>query len=111
VGPYRRKEINHEYRKIPERTGRPDHRRSGRVGRVKLTFEPNDKGADYRVLADTGFEVGAAWNKNAEKTGKAYISARLDSPFLPKPVNVALFPAKEAGKHVLVWDRQKPKED
>jgi uncharacterized protein (DUF736 family) len=81
------------------------------VDRIKLTFEPNDKGADYRVLTDTGCEVGAAWNKSAEKTGKAYISARLDSPFLPKPVNVALFPAKEAGKHVLVWDRQKPKED
>jgi uncharacterized protein (DUF736 family) len=45
----------------------------------------------------------AAWNKSAEKTGKAYISA--NSPFLPAPVNVALFPAKEAGKHVLVWDR------
>ncbi len=81
------------------------------VGRIKLTFEPNDKGADYRVLTDTGCEVGAAWNKTAEKTGKSYISARLDSPFLPKPVNVALFPAKEAGKHVLVWDRQKPKAD
>ena len=81
------------------------------VGRVKLTFEPNDKGADYRVFTDTGCEVGAAWNKTAEKTGKAYISARLDSPFLFKPINVALFPAKEAGKHVLVWDRQKPKAD
>ena len=81
------------------------------VGRIKLTFEPNDKGADYRVLTDTGCEVGAAWNKTAEKTGKAYISARLDSPYLLKPVNVALFPAKDAGKHVLVWDRQKPKAD
>jgi uncharacterized protein (DUF736 family) len=63
------------------------------------------------VLTDTGCEVGAAWNKTAEKTGKTYISARLDSPVLSKPVNVALFPAKEPGKHVLVWDRQKPKED
>jgi uncharacterized protein (DUF736 family) len=81
------------------------------VGRLKLTFEPNDEGADYRVLTETGGEVGAAWNKTAGKTGKAYISARLDSPFLPKPVNVALFPAKDAGKHVLVWDRQKPKAD
>ena len=32
-------------------------------------------------------------------------------PVLSKPFNVALFPAKEAGKHVLVWDRQKPKAD
>jgi uncharacterized protein (DUF736 family) len=82
------------------------------IGRVKLTFEPHDKGADYRVLTETGYEVGAAWNKTAEKNGKAYISARLDSPFLPAPVNVALFPAKDdTAKHILVWDRQKPKAD
>jgi uncharacterized protein (DUF736 family) len=81
------------------------------VGRVSLTFEPNAKGADYTVLTDSGCEAGAAWNKSSGKTGKAYISARLDSPFLPTPINVALFPAKEAGKHVLVWDRQKPKAD
>ncbi len=81
------------------------------VGRLKLAFVPNNKGADYRVLTETGCEAGAVWNKTVEKTGKAYISARLDSPFLPKPVNVALFPAKDTGKHVLVWDRQKPKAD
>ena len=82
------------------------------VGRVKLSLVPNGKGADYIVLTDTGCEAGAAWNKKAEKTGKTYISARLDSPFLPAPINVALFPAKDdAAKHVLVWDRQKPKAD
>jgi uncharacterized protein (DUF736 family) len=81
------------------------------VGRLSLTFVPNGKGADYSVLTDTGCEVGAAWNKTAKESGNAYISARLDSPFLPKPVNVALFPAKDAGKHVMVWDRQKPKAD
>jgi uncharacterized protein (DUF736 family) len=81
------------------------------VGRLKLTFVPNGKGADYTILTETGCEVGAAWNKTAKETGKAYISGRLDSPFLPKPVNVALFPAKDAGKHELVWDRQKPKAD
>jgi uncharacterized protein (DUF736 family) len=81
------------------------------VGRLKLTFVPNGKGADYTVLTETGAEIGAAWNKTAGKAGKAYISARLDSPFLLKPVNVALFQANEAGKHVLVWDRQRPKAD
>jgi uncharacterized protein (DUF736 family) len=76
------------------------------LGRLKLTFEPNGKGADYRVLTDTGCEVGAAWNKTAAETGKAYISARLDSPFLTATVNVSLFPAKDdATKHVLLWDR------
>jgi len=30
------------------------------VGRAKLTFEPNTKGADYNVTTETGCEVGAA---------------------------------------------------
>lgn len=81
------------------------------VGRLRVTFVPNGKGADYSILTETGCEVGAAWNKTAKESGKTYISARLDSPFLPKPVNAALFQAKEAGKHILVWDRQKPKAD
>jgi hypothetical protein len=44
---------------------------------------PNGKGADYTVVTDTACEIGAAWNKSSGKTVKAYISARLDSPFLP----------------------------
>ena|SRR5579863_3959215 len=82
------------------------------VGRIKLTFEPNSKGADYTVImTDTRVEVGAAWKKTAKESGKAYISVRLDSPFLPKPINVALFPAKDAERHVLVWDRPERKAD
>jgi hypothetical protein len=50
------------------------------------------------LLTETGCEVGAAWNKTARKTGKAYISARLDSPFLSKPLNLALFQAKGRGQ-------------
>jgi uncharacterized protein (DUF736 family) len=81
------------------------------TGRVRLTLVPQEKGADYTVLTESGCEVGGGWTKTAPKNGKTYISLRLDSPFLPKPVNVALFQAKDEGKHVLVWDRQKPKED
>jgi uncharacterized protein (DUF736 family) len=80
------------------------------VGRVKLTFEPNSKGADYTVITtENHVEVGAAWKKTAKESGKAYISVRLDSPFLAKPINVALFPAKEPEHHVLVWDRPERK--
>lgn len=81
------------------------------VGRIKLTFEPNSKGADYTVMTDSSVEVGAAWKKTAKESGKAYISVRLDSPFLAKPINAALFPAKEAERHVLVWDRPERKAD
>jgi len=57
------------------------------VGRVKLTFEPNTKGADYTVQTETGCEVGAAWKKTSREGDKPYISVRLESPFLPKPIN------------------------
>jgi uncharacterized protein (DUF736 family) len=76
------------------------------VGRVKLTFAPASKGADYVItMTETGTEVGAGWKKTGKESGKAYISVRLDSPFLPEPLNVVLFAAKEPGRHVMVWDR------
>jgi uncharacterized protein (DUF736 family) len=79
------------------------------VGCIPLTFEPNSKGADYTVQTETGFEVGAAWKKTSKEGGKPFISVRLDSPVLAKPFNAALFPGKEPGHHVLVWDRPQHK--
>jgi uncharacterized protein (DUF736 family) len=56
---------------------------------VTLTkFEPAERGADYPVTME-GVEVGAAWKKTAKDTGKAYLSVKLDSPFLATPVNGA----------------------
>ena len=78
------------------------------VGRVKLTFEPNARGADYTVMTETGCEAGAAWKKTSKDGGTAYLSVRFDSPFLPASLNAAMFSAKEAGRHILVWDRKKP---
>jgi uncharacterized protein (DUF736 family) len=78
------------------------------LGRMKLTFEPNTKGADYSVMTETGCEAGAAWKKTSREGGKAYISVRFDSPFLATSLNAAMFPTKEAGRHILVWDRKKP---
>jgi uncharacterized protein (DUF736 family) len=79
------------------------------AGRMKLTFEPNTKGADYTVMTETGCEAGAAWKKTSKDGKKEFVSVKLDSPFLPAPLNAALFPAKEAGQHVLAWDRPERK--
>jgi uncharacterized protein (DUF736 family) len=79
------------------------------LGRGMLSFQPNSNGADYIVLTGTGCEAGAAWKKTSKDGKKDFVSVRLDSPFLPVPINAALFPAKDgAGRHVLVWDRKKP---
>jgi uncharacterized protein (DUF736 family) len=71
--------------------------------RGKLTFTPASKGADYQVTLD-GIEVGAAWKKTGKESGKPYLSVKLDSPFLPEPVNCALMPQND-GSHILVWNR------
>jgi uncharacterized protein (DUF736 family) len=71
--------------------------------RGKLTFIPASKGADYQITLD-GIEVGAAWKKTGRESGKAYLSVKLDSPFLPTPVNCALMP-QDDGSHILVWSR------
>jgi uncharacterized protein (DUF736 family) len=73
------------------------------TNRGKLTFTPASKGADYQVTMD-GIEVGAAWKKTARESGNAYLSVKLDSPFLSKPVNCALMP-QDDGSHILVWNR------
>lgn len=74
-----------------------------------LKLEPAERGADYQVTAD-GFEVGAAWKKTAKDSGKAYLSVRLDSPFLAAPINGALI-EQEGGTHILVWNREQRKTD
>ena len=71
--------------------------------RGKLVFTPAPRGADYQVTLD-GIEVGAAWKKTGKESGKAYLSVKLDSPFLPTPVNCALMP-QDDGSHILVWSR------
>jgi uncharacterized protein (DUF736 family) len=78
-------------------------------GDVGLKFTPNTKGANYTVTTDNGCEAGAAW-KRTTNDGKDYVSVRLDSPFLPAPINCALFVQKD-GSYVLVWDRMKPKDE
>lgn len=89
------------------------------LGLVQEAFlvpaEPSRKGPDYRVMvADAegavgAIEAGAAWKRHSSKTGKDYLSVKLDSPFLPVPVNCALIePQHEDGEFALVWSRKKP---
>ena len=82
-------------------------------GRVNLTFQPNDKGADYTVIfTETGTEAGAAWKKASKEGGKSFVSVRLDSPVLSKPFNAAMFPGRDQeGSYVLVWDRPEPRDE
>ena len=77
--------------------------------RGKVEFEPLARGADFQVTLD-GAEVGAAWKKTGRESGKSYLSVKLDSPFLPAPVNCALT-TREDDSHILVWSREDRKQD
>ena len=84
--------------------------------REEARFAPakpgRDGAPDYAVLSDDGFvELGAAWKRHSDRTGKAYLSVRLDSPLLPAPINGALIEQDpDAGEFVLVWSRKRPAE-
>jgi uncharacterized protein (DUF736 family) len=73
-------------------------------GDVGCVLIPQAKGADFSVTTDNACELGAAWKKST-KSGTTYLSVRLDGPFLPAPVNCALFPAKH-DTFDLIWKRQ-----
>jgi uncharacterized protein (DUF736 family) len=77
----------------------------------KVSFEAitaEGNGPNFRVTAQ-GADLGAAWNKTSERTGKGYISVSLKSPFLPRQVYAALVETDEAGKFALVWNEPKAK--
>jgi len=58
-------------------------------------------GPDYAVTVE-GAELGAAWDKTAGKTGRAYISVKLVIPGRDA-FYIALFQTETEGQHVAVY--------
>lgn len=71
--------------------------------RIVPATKENDKGPDYRVLADA-MEIGAAW-KRQTPTKKAWLSVKLDDPSFAAPVNARLIDAED-GTVNLFWTRR-----
>lgn len=68
---------------------------------------PAPKGPDWRIIAENGFDLGAAWKKTSQ-SGSAYISASFDAPELPQKLYANL--GREAGQddedvYALIWNR------
>jgi uncharacterized protein (DUF736 family) len=75
-----------------------------------LTFLPNENQTNpdapaYRIFAANKAEVGGAWEKIAEASGKKYLSVRLDDPTFTGPVYASLL-EQEDGTHTLIWSRR-----
>ena len=79
-----------------------------------LVFEPatsksKDRAPDFRIVnTATGFETGAAWNEMSERTGKPYISVKIDDPAFAYPLWGAIT-GGENGEYLLVWNRPRTK--
>jgi len=75
-----------------------------------LTFLPNENqtNADapaYRIFGSNKVELGAAWEKTAEATGRQYLSVRLADPTFAGPLYASLL-EQEDGTHHLIWNRR-----
>lgn len=66
----------------------------------------NDKMPDY-VLLDGQAQIGAGWKKVAETSGNKYVSVKIDSPLLDKPIWCKLSKTKNTaqGEYLLFWSR------
>jgi uncharacterized protein DUF736 len=53
-------------------------------------------------------EFGAAWKRTSER-GQEFLSASIDDPSLPAPLNAAPFPSEDGETASLVWSRSKAK--
>lgn len=74
--------------------------------KAKVAIRPTetkagDKSPDYRLFAG-GTEIGAAWAVTG-KSGAPYLSARIDDPSFPAPINARLV-AVDKG-YSLIWNR------
>jgi uncharacterized protein (DUF736 family) len=55
--------------------------------------------------SDRTGELGAAWEKTAEATGRKYLSVRLDDPTFAAPLYASLL-EQDDGTHNLIWSRR-----
>lgn len=66
---------------------------------------PSDKGPHFRVFAAGNVELGAAWQKVSEQTGRDYLSVKLDDPSFPAPIYATLSEVEGQDGLQLIWSR------
>jgi len=72
---------------------------------LPVTEKPNPDMPDFRIVStNTNSELGAGWFKKAQKSGKNYISNKIDDPSFSAPMWSALC-TDDNGEYSLYWDR------
>jgi uncharacterized protein (DUF736 family) len=67
-----------------------------------------EKGAEsphFRVYSGKA-EIGAAWKKTSERTGKDYLSVKLDDPTFPAAIFASLVEQEDGTGYALLWSRR-----
>ncbi|WID99917.1 DUF736 domain-containing protein (plasmid) [Bosea vestrisii] len=76
---------------------------------VKARFQrvenPSDKGPHFRIFAAGNVELGAAWQKVSEQSGRDYLSVKLDDPSFPAPIYATLAEVEGEDGLQLIWSR------
>ncbi|MHC2585064.1 uncharacterized protein (DUF736 family) [Bradyrhizobium diazoefficiens] len=81
------------------------HPHPQRQGPVPPFENPSDKGPHFRVFAAANVELGAAWQRVAQETGRDYLSVKLDDPSFPAPIYATLVEVEGEEGLQLIWSR------
>ena len=97
-------------------TAKPDGAMTGRIRtrllNLRIALLPaekrGDSSPDFTVLEELAdgatVEIGGAWKRTAERSGR-YLSIALDDPSFPAPLNCSAFPQNSGDGWDVVWTR------
>uniref|UniRef100_A0A9E8CU59 DUF736 family protein n=1 Tax=Bosea sp. NBC_00436 TaxID=2969620 RepID=A0A9E8CU59_9HYPH len=72
--------------------------------RLERIENPSDKGPHFRIYSGA-VELGAAWQKHSEQSGRDYLSVKLDDPSFPAPIYATLVEVEGEQSLQLIWSR------
>ena len=72
--------------------------------RLERIENPSDKGPHFRIYSGA-VELGAAWQKHSEQSGRDYLSVKLDDPSFPAPIYATLVEVEGEQGLQLIWSR------
>ena len=79
---------------------------------VPTVGKTGDTQPDYRVIVN-GVEIGAAWSRTSQQSGKPYVSVTMDDPAFPDTIHANL--GRAAGQDdpnvfALIWNRPRQRQ-
>ena len=72
--------------------------------RLERIENPSEKGPHFRIFSGA-VELGAAWQKHSEQSGRDYLSVKLDDPSFPAPIYATLTEVEGEDGYQLIWSR------